>query len=237
MIGAFVQLLSCSPRGDQVAKSLQMGLLAPFGVISTTIWNAPHSRELIQIGSYGNPDEIQKFLRRISVRTDIAVVESYLSARMIATEFEELSDNFHLVTDVPKLGPGEWVSCPIVHGGASIGAFAIMRTRSNALAVLDVELIQTVGYLLGLWLANTRTDADDLGMTSEVSTAPLSLTDRQTQILHWIGKGFTSDEIAARLSFSSSTVKQEVARMKLALNVCSREDLVAEGRRLSLNAG
>jgi len=236
VIGPFVQLLTCSPSGDLVAKSLQMGLLAPFGVISTMIWNAPHPRELIQIGSYGNPDEIQRFLRRISVRTDIPIVEAYLSAQIVVTDLEEFSDNFHLVTDVPKLGPGGSVSCPIVHNGMSIGAFAIMRTRSHSMADLDVDLIQTIGYLLGLWLANTRADLDDDGVPSELGTAPLSLTDRQTQILHLIGEGCTSDEIAAQLAFSSSTVKQEVVRMKLALNVYSREDLVAEARRLSLNS-
>lgn len=56
------------------------------------------------------------------------------------------------------------------------------------------------------------------------------MTDRQTQILLLIARGFTNKEIASELAMTVATVKQEVSRILTALDVSSRKEAVNKAR-------
>lgn len=56
------------------------------------------------------------------------------------------------------------------------------------------------------------------------------MTDRQTQILLLIARGFTNKEIASELAMTLASVKQEVSRILSALDVSSRKEAVSKAR-------
>lgn len=56
------------------------------------------------------------------------------------------------------------------------------------------------------------------------------MTDRQSEILLLVARGFTNKEIASELSMTLATVKQEISRILTALDVKSRREAVAKAR-------
>ena len=69
---------------------------------------------------------------------------------------------------------------------------------------------------------------------SAVNTKLKNLTPRETEVLTLLHKGMTVAEIAAALSVCPSTVRNHTQHILLKLNVHSRFEAVALGRKLSL---
>jgi DNA-binding CsgD family transcriptional regulator len=59
------------------------------------------------------------------------------------------------------------------------------------------------------------------------SGEPLPLTDREREIVMWIGAGLSSREIAERLTLSVRTVESHVYRAMLKTGTTSRDELAA----------
>jgi DNA-binding NarL/FixJ family response regulator len=59
--------------------------------------------------------------------------------------------------------------------------------------------------------------------------ADTQLTDREQQVLHLLGEGFSNRQIAAALHLSESTVKAHVAGIFQRLGVGNRTEAVAAG--------
>lgn len=235
MLGPFVRMLTGYPDPNVVAEALQSGVLAPYGAISVMIYHRAHELELDQIGSYGNPAEISRMSTRISVRSDVPVARACRTGIVQVAAHEELSEVFIADLQFPRMGPGGFVSAPIMHSARSIGAYSFVRLDNYAYTPLDLDLFETISHLLGLWLEPMR---QRLGTARPVDHghAPLSLSVRQKEILRLLLEGKTSDQIAQCLSYSTSTVKQEIVRMKSGLQVSSRQELVDYAVRLSLLA-
>lgn len=176
---------------------------------------------------------MDNFYRRISTNLNLPMSVAYREARIVATQWEELSDSFALLPDVPEMGPGGYVSSPILFGGRSVGALSLMYLQENAIEEVDRDLMSTLSYVLGMWVATSGIIASN-PQSPVLDAAPLSLTARQMRILSLVREGLTSDEIGSRLGHSTSTVKQEIVRMKNALMVDSRQDLIEHAVRLSI---
>lgn len=70
------------------------------------------------------------------------------------------------------------------------------------------------------------------GVQSELTSAKsvlYNLTDREREILHWLGSGKTNWEIAQVLKISENTVKNHVQRILSKLKVSTRAQAVAKG--------
>ena len=69
---------------------------------------------------------------------------------------------------------------------------------------------------------------------SAVNNQPKTLTARQTEVLSLLHKGKTVPEIASAIGVSSSTIRNHTQHILLKLNVHSRFEAVALGRKLKL---
>ena len=63
------------------------------------------------------------------------------------------------------------------------------------------------------------------------------LTAREVEILSWVGKGKTNEQIAETLRISDTTVATHLERIFRKLGVCTRAQAVAEGMALNLKQG
>lgn len=66
----------------------------------------------------------------------------------------------------------------------------------------------------------------------EEASSPSSLTARELEILHWVGKGKTNIEIGLILNISGFTVKNHLQRIFKKLDVLNRAQAIARSRRL-----
>lgn len=233
MLGPFIRLLTGLPDADLVAGSLCTGVFDEFGALTMNIWHCPHGRELVSIGTYGAPTELTQIYSRISIHIDAPAAVAYRTNQAVITDYADAGQSLTLVPDLPKLGPGGLVSAPITMGGRSIGAFGFFRVRERESRELDLATVDAVSHLLGLWLSNSNNPLYR-HRSRAVREAPLSLTPRQREILLLVAEGRTSENIAAVLKYSPSTVKQEVVRMMAGLKANSRQSLVEQAKRLAL---
>jgi len=233
MLGPFIRLLTGLPDAELVAGSLCTGVFDEFGALTMSIWHCPHGRELVSIGTYGSPAEMTQIYSRISINVDAPIAIAYRTNQTVVTDYADASESLTLVPDLPKLGPGGLVSAPITMAGRSIGAFGFFRVRERESRELDLATIDAVSHLLGLWLSNSNNPLHR-HRPRIAREAPLSLTQRQHEILVLVAEGRTSENIAAVLKYSPSTVKQEVVRMMSGLKADSRQDLVEQAKRLAL---
>jgi DNA-binding NarL/FixJ family response regulator len=72
------------------------------------------------------------------------------------------------------------------------------------------------------------------GTTSVSSQKGVSLTPRQCRILHLLAHGLTNPQIAARVGFSTSTVRLETLKIFRALGVHDRVRAVEAAHSLGL---
>jgi DNA-binding NarL/FixJ family response regulator len=63
---------------------------------------------------------------------------------------------------------------------------------------------------------------------------PVSLTDRENEVLLWVAKGFTLPEIGVQLSLSRHTIADYVKQIYRKLNVSSRAEAALEAQRLGI---
>ncbi|CAN5545739.1 hypothetical protein BH20ACT23_BH20ACT23_22210 [soil metagenome] len=72
------------------------------------------------------------------------------------------------------------------------------------------------------------------GPTEAARSSPAGLTARQTEVLRLLAEGLTYRQIGERLHLSTKTVDHHVSAVRLKLEVRTRSDAVAAGRRLGI---
>lgn len=108
-----------------------------------------------------------------------------------------------------------------VAGGASAFALFGMPQRPGARQAYFLELV-----LAQLHLALLRLPFGDMPRGAPAAPAR-ALTRRETEILHWLSRGKSNDEVAGILRLSTATVKNHLQRIYRALGVSNRAQALA----------
>ena len=134
----------------------------------------------------------------------VATVDEFIQ------RYPDLRDHAHL------LAPA--VVWPIQNGQQRVGAVHMQCGRLPEVEILDWEL-SGLGAILGMYLRVT----DD---QPEVSHANPELTPRQQEVLDHMSQGATNVQIARRMGFSESTIKQETMAIYRHFGVHSRAEAI-----------
>ena len=115
--------------------------------------------------------------------------------------------------------------------GQAVGFFAFFKlSTAPPRAAAALQLL--VPYLYAAWLqANCNQTGQNPLRGSAVREI---LTTRETEILSWVERGKSNNEIAQILSISHLTVKNHVQKILRKLNVQNRAQAVAKGMSLNL---
>ncbi len=113
---------------------------------------------------------------------------------------------------------------------AAFFAFFKLPTPPASREMRMLELL--VPYLYAAWL---RANCDTAMQTSvHTVTVPDILTLREVEVLNWVERGKSNNEIAQILNISHLTVKNHVQKILRKLNVQNRAQAVAKGINLNL---
>lgn len=143
-----------------------------------------------------------------------------------------------------------WPDCAVVvttafgdeaHVLASIEAGAsgyLLKDSAPSQVVQEIRVLQEGGSPISPVIARRVLQRlRGPSATPAPSAAPADdsgLSSRETQVLELVAKGFTFDEIAARLEVSRHTVQTFVRRIYAKLEVHSKMEAVNEARRMGL---
>jgi transcriptional regulator EpsA len=110
--------------------------------------------------------------------------------------------------------------------------FAFFKLRAEAGEAQSRTLDLLLPYLYAAWL---RANVEESNPSGPHPSAPAILTSREMEILHWVERGKSNNEIAQILNISHLTVKNHVQKILRKLNVQNRAQAVAKGISLNLS--
>ena len=144
---------------------------------------------------------------------------------------------------VTEVAEGRWLFVAPVHGGhgsaveaLSAGATAVLHLGSSpsefdqALRVVISGERPFVPVDIVRWMAGEAL-AQRSGARSVVN---VSLTQREGEILHLVGRGLSNQEIADELSISTNTVRSHMHALSVKLDATSRTKILANARALAI---
>lgn len=107
-----------------------------------------------------------------------------------------------------------------VYRAVSLGAKGYLLKESDPNRLLEaIRAVAKGGTCL----------TDELRRVYEMRAAERGITPREREILQYVAKGFSNEDIARTLGLSLNTVKAHVKSILLNLNVSDRAEAVAEG--------
>lgn len=136
-----------------------------------------------------------------------------------------------VVADVARMGRSVPLLVLVSEPDAVLEADLI---RAGAMAVLDVkapraDLVRVAAELIG---GRAVASAEAMRLLSQTPSAPPTFTERQREILRLVAAGRTTEQMAADLVITQSTVKTHIGRLAARLGLASRQELEARAGEL-----
>ena len=229
---AMVTYLAGKPTLDDVAQYLVLDVFRTLQPRTALISVFDHSGSVSAAGSFGLASDVIRALRRLSLWDRSPSVDAIRDGSPIV-----FADKEALLTEYPWLSNHDGLLNPTIVWPLSVGNQRLGSVQIQFTGPVQKESVQTVFTsvtpILGLYLS-LRSAADATQGVSERRT-PLSrdghepeaeLTPRQVRILHLLSEGRTNPQIAARIGFSDSTVRQETMAIYRFLGAEGRRDAV-----------
>lgn len=229
---AMVTYLAGKPTLDDVAQYLVLDVFRTLQPRTALISVFDHSGSVSAAGSFGLASDVIRALRRLSLWDRSPSVDAIRDGSPIV-----FADKEALLTEYPWLSNHDGLLNPTIVWPLSVGNQRLGSVQIQFTGPVQKESVQTVFTsvtpILGLYLS-LRSSADTTQGVSERRT-PLSrngqepeaeLTPRQLRILHLLAEDRTNPQIAARIGFSDSTVRQETMAIYRFLGAEGRRDAV-----------
>ena len=128
---------------------------------------------------------------------------------------------------------GVTVSAPIKYRNTVLGAIGFTSMKAPRKEFPNSEVTQGVLALCGLYLRNLL--ASKVDDSRDYSASIKSLTPRQKQIIKLFEQDLTTDQMAERLKYSSSTIKQDIIKIYSIFGVNSRSQVIELSKKAGLS--
>jgi DNA-binding CsgD family transcriptional regulator len=245
IVDNMLKALVASRDPDQLCTLLATDVLKNFDVTASYLAVLENDGRITMVGSFGYPEDRRSPDDRPSLWEPMAITDTIRTGEnQIFETWQDYIDRYpHLGH---RAGPGRSFVCV---------PFSVKGTRAGGLGLTFNRPLANTAFNERLWsiLANSGDIFISQGWASGVFKSPLdsnsattptgeprqyvdtsALTARALTILKHITLGKTNKQIAADLSYSESTIKQETIKLFRALGVSSREDAALAGKTLGL---
>lgn len=243
-----VRALMSRPTGDEVAQHLVLNLLRPHQPKSAVISLFGVDGALHAVGAFGVAPKSLETFKTMSLWDASPMADAIRANDMIL-----LSTTEDVMNRYPWLGmkgrPAEPLAvAPLALMNQQVGALQITFADAPDAEQLYADLTG-VTAILALYLSLIRSNASSKARPGhlqavDVVAAPAtgepsgdqpapdeenatqSLTERQLEILRLMARGLTNAQIAKRIGFSDSTVRQETMAIYRSFEVSGRREAV-----------
>lgn len=243
-----VRALMSRPTGDEVAQHLVLNLLRPHQPKSAVISLFGVDGALHAVGAFGVAPKSLETFKTMSLWDASPMADAIRANDMIL-----LSTTEEVMGHYPWLGmkgrPAEPLAvAPLALMNQQVGAIQITfadapnpeqlyadLTGVTAVLALYLSLIRSnsaskvrPGHLQAVDVVTAPSPGEPSGGQPDPEEEPASqtLTDRQLEILRLMARGLTNAQIAKRIGFSDSTVRQETMAIYRSFEVTGRREAV-----------
>lgn len=184
-------------------------------------------------GAYGYDQKMVEPFMRIPLWTSMPITDAartgeiniFQSSKAMIDAYPSLAE---FITPVDMVT----VSAPIIHRNVTLGAIGFTSVRAPQPDFAKSPITETILALTGLYIRNllANTEANSRANESSIS----SLTPRQRKIIALFQENLTTDQMADRLRYSSSTIKQDIIKIYSIFGVNTRPAVLELAARAGL---
>ncbi|NCV77379.1 MAG: hypothetical protein EBW21_06915, partial [Actinobacteria bacterium] len=124
------------------------------------------------------------------------------------------------------------VSAPISYRGAVIGAIGFTSLKAPQKDFHNSPVTQTILALCALYVRNLLARKSDI--ERDYSSAVKTLSTRQKEIISLFEEDLTTEQMADKLRYSASTIKQDIIKIYGVFGVNSRTSVIELARKAGL---
>jgi DNA-binding CsgD family transcriptional regulator len=221
--------LSASPGEDRICRDLVLDLPERFSAGAAVLAQLRDDGAVHVTGQFGYPGR-DTFPSSFPLNEDWPLIRALRQPDpLVLRSAGTVLERFPLV-GVSTDSPRAFAATQLTFGGSPVGVLGI----SFESPVADVEgitvLLRTVRDVVGLYVGSAwDRDAETMHPVGRRADDE-ELTPRQLTILHLLGEGMGNAQIAFRIGFSESTVRQEAMSIYRSLGVADRHSAVNVAR-------
>ena len=237
-----IEFLATCPDRAAVCQFLALRWPGPDPIHRVALLEVEQDASVRVTGWFGFHSDVLEPFERTSLWDQLPVSVAIREHRTLA-----FGDATTLDREFPRLNGnglqmGSLVVTPITSAGQAIGACTLIGDAGITAPDSNAHLLESACLELGLYLLSRphiAQPATALAGSQERATrerVPTELSARQRTVLAYLGKHLTNRQIAVRMGFSESTIRQETMAIYRFLEVAGRREAVEVARERGLFA-
>lgn len=232
-IASLARVVQDDPEPDLLASHLALNVLGSLDCRAVALGVIAKEGFLDLIGYYGLSKETTSPYVRMPLWSQLPMTETVRTGEFIFIKtYEDIVSRFPNMVEGIEHKDVITVASPIKHRGTVIGSIAFSSMKSPSEDFHSNPMTEAALALIGLYMKNyiSQKSLEGNNHSAEVK----NLSSRQKQIIELFRDELTTEQMADRLRFSSSTIKQDIIKIYEIFGVNSREQVVALAERAGL---
>ena len=222
------------PKPDQFLSHIVNKTLASTDACGAILGVIEREGFLDLQGTYGYANDLVDPYMRIALWTPMPITDAARSGEIsIFKSPKEMIAMYPHLSQFNETEAGVTISAPIKHRNTVIGAIGFTSMKSPSDEFPNTDTTQGVLALCGLYIRNLL--ANKVVTQKDYSTSMQTLSPRQKQIIKLFKEDLTTDQMAERLKYSSSTIKQDIIKIYSVFSVNSRNSVVQLAEKAGLS--
>jgi len=222
------------PKPDQFLSHITNKTLASLDARGAILGVIEREGFLDLQGAYGYAKNLVDPYMRIPLWTPMPITDAARSGEIsVFYTPQEMVAAYPHLSEFGSTEAGVTVSAPIKYRNTVLGAIGFTSIRAPQDGFKNSDTTQGVLALCGLYLRNLL--ASKVDNTRDYTTSMKSLSVRQKQIIQLFELDLTTDQMAERLKYSPSTIKQDIIKIYSIFGVNSRAQVVELAKRAGLS--
>lgn len=228
-----IRVMSDVADATTLMRSLVLEVLPDMAARGAILAHLETSGDVIIVGSYGYAHDDLAASQRVSVWRPgpLADAVRFDKALSFATH-QALGDAYPGLPGMNSAGEST-VVMPVRNRGLVLGALAISYSAPGHIDI-HAPVWASVTELMGWHLRQYAPVRSHTRTNPTPATTPKRLTARQISVLELMAQEFTNAQIAARLGYSSATIRADALHIYREFGVHSRHDAVRAARRAQI---
>lgn len=233
LLSDFIQTILEEPKPDQLLSHLVNKTLSHLDARGAILGVIEREGFLDLQGTYGYSENLVEPFMRIPLWTPMPITDAARTGEIVVYRSpDELIKVYPHLQEFRGDDVGVTVSAPIKFRNAVIGAIGFTSMKSPREGFEKSETTRSVLALCGIYLKNLI--ASRQAPVRDNSNGLRSLSPRQKQIINLFNEDLTTDQMAERLKYSSSTIKQDIIKIYSIFGVNSRNSVVELAKKAGL---
>ena len=225
LLADLAQTVLDDPKPDQFLSHIVNKTLASIDARGAILGVIEREGFLDLQGSYGFANDLVDPYMRIPLWTPMPITDAARTGdiSIFKTPTEMIKVYPHL-SQFGETEAGVTISASIKHRNTVLGAIGVTSLKTPQGDFMNSETTLGVLALCGLYIRNLI--ANKSVSDKDYSASMKSLSPRQKQIIKLFKEDLTTDQMAERLKYSSSTIKQDIIKIYSVFGVNSRSAVV-----------